>query len=154
MRSVPALAVALLIGSLCLVACGNGGTATPSPSGRATIGPTPRQRDFPVTTTPTASQPAAVGEVPQQMLDLILDDAANRSGVSRAELDVERAEATTWSDGSLGCPVPGRLYTQMVIDGYWVVVAGGGQTLDYRVGSGGRFRLCEASPPGRGGRVR
>ncbi len=38
-------------------------------------------------------------------------------------------------------------YTQALVDGYHVVIVAGGEELDYRVGSGGSFRLCEGSLP-------
>jgi hypothetical protein len=80
------------------------------------------------------------------VLNQILDDAATRSGVPRGQLEVKRAEAVTWPDGSLGCPEPGVLYTQALVDGFWVEVRAGDAVLDYR-GSGRDFKLC---PPGRG----
>ena len=56
----------------------------------------------------------------------------------------------TWPDGSLGCPQPGQVYTQALVDGYHVVLDADGDELDYRVGSGGSFNLCENGLP-RGG---
>lgn len=83
------------------------------------------------------------GAVPQAVVDSILEDAAQRTGADPATARVLRAEAVTWSDGSLGCPEPGMFYTEALVDGYWVIVELGGQTLDYRVGAHGAFRLCE-----------
>ena len=39
------------------------------------------------------------------------------------------------------------MYTQALVKGYWVVIDAAGQKYDFRVGSGGNFRLC---PPGQG----
>jgi hypothetical protein len=47
-----------------------------------------------------------------------------------------------WPDGSLGCPQPGMLYTQVLTPGYQVVVEAGGEEYDYRMGRTGTFRLC------------
>ncbi len=52
--------------------------------------------------------------------------------------------AKTWNDGSLGCPEPGELYTQALVDGFQVVLEIDGERFDYRVGSGTDVRLCEA----------
>jgi hypothetical protein len=41
-------------------------------------------------------------------------------------------------------------YTQALVDGYQVVIDTGEEELDYRVGSGGSFRLCE-NPDAPGG---
>jgi hypothetical protein len=58
-----------------------------------------------------------------------------------------RAESAVWNDGALGCPEPGMMYTQALVNGYWVVIDAAGQNYDFRVDSGGNFRLC---PPGQG----
>jgi hypothetical protein len=58
------------------------------------------------------------------------------------------AEAVTWSDGSLGCPRPGQLYTQALVPGYRIVVEVDGTTYDYRAGRDGPVRLCEPFQPG------
>lgn len=87
------------------------------------------------------------GSLPAGVLDPILDDASSRTGVPKGSLEIVSAEARTWPNGSLGCPQPGMAYTQMVVDGYRVVVRGGGQTLDYRGSGPGRFKLCEAARP-------
>ncbi len=52
--------------------------------------------------------------------------------------------AKTWNDGSLGCPQPGQLYTQALVDGFQVVLEVDDEQFDYRVGSGTDVRLCEA----------
>ena len=88
-----------------------------------------------------------IGEVPEAILDAILADAAQRSGVEADDIAVTRAESVTWSDGSLDCPEPGMSYTQALVDGYHVVLDADGEELDYRVTAAGSFVLCEAGRP-------
>jgi hypothetical protein len=108
----------------------------------------PTERDPPVTPAPIPGETSLVkGEVPQAILDSILKEAGALAKVSRQQLVIVRAESVVWNDGSLGCPEPGMMYTQMLVNGYWVVIEAAGKTYDYRVGSGGSFRLC---PPGQG----
>lgn len=141
---------------LLLAACGSGepgdDTVAPGASstteggseGEATT--TLPDRVDPSRVTVPETTPPVTGEVPQGILDEILADASERAGVPVAEFTVRKSEAATWSDGSLGCPQPGELYTQAIVDGYWVeLVAPDGTVLDYRVGDGGDFRLCEGS---------
>jgi hypothetical protein len=123
-RCVVALAALALAANLALM--------TPS----ATAAPTPAEETPPVK-----------GEVPQGILDPILKEAAALAKVAREKLVIVRAEPVVWNDGSLGCPEPGMMYTQALINGYWVVIEAAGQTYDFRVGRGGSFRLC---PPGGG----
>ncbi len=87
-------------------------------------------------------------EVPQGILDPILNEAAALAKVAREELVIVRAEQVVWNDGSLGCAEPGMMYTHALVNGYWVVILAAGQTYDFRVGRGGSFRLC---PANRGG---
>jgi hypothetical protein len=87
------------------------------------------------------------GEVPQRILDPILKEAAALSKVAHEKLVILRAQPVVWNDGSLGCPEPGMMYTQALVNGYWVVINAAGQTYDFRVDAYGRFQLC---PAGRG----
>lgn len=96
---------------------------------------------------PPADAPV-IGEVPNEILSRVLADAAERTGVAIDDIEVVRAEAVTWSDGSLGCPEPGMLYTQALVDGYHVIVAAGDEELDFRGTTNGGFVLCEQDRPG------
>ena len=84
-----------------------------------------------------------VGEVPGEILDEIIADLVERTGAEQADIQVVRADAVVWNDGSLGCPKPGEFYIQMMINGYWVVLEVEGLEYDYRVSDKGSFMLCE-----------
>ncbi len=89
------------------------------------------------------------GEVPAEIMGEIIADLAKRTGAERSDIQVVRAEAVVWNDGSLGCPKPGEFYIQMMINGYWVVLEVEGVEYDYRVSDKGSFKLCEGNnrPP-------
>jgi hypothetical protein len=91
---------------------------------------------------PSDEGETVTGEVPEDLLANILADAAGRSGQPPDALEVVTAQAMSWNDGSLGCPEPGMVYTQALVDGYQVVIRAAEEELDYRAGNGG-FRLCE-----------
>jgi hypothetical protein len=98
------------------------------------------------------SEPSLVtGEVPADLLEAILEDAEARTGIEAAKMDLLRAEAVTWNDGSLGCPQPDVMYTQAPVDGYWVVLQAKGKELDYRAAQSGYFSPCEQALPSLGG---
>jgi len=133
------------------------GTATPSPTTEATPpaatapGPaSPRPTRPPAGTAPLPTPsdietpPGAVGEVPTELLEPLIEQAAQLAGVEPVEVAVLRAEQVRWPDGSLGCPEPGQPYTQEPVDGYWVVLQAGDQTYDFRLGEAGTPRLCPA----------
>lgn len=133
-----------------LAACAAPGGDSPPPTTDESAGPTPTRpmaSSRPLHTVPPASGGGITGEVPQELLGRILADAAERSGVSEDDMEVIRAEFVTWNDGSLGCPEPGQVYTQALIDGFHIILDAGGEELDYRADAGGGFRLC-----GSGGR--
>ena len=132
--------VAIACTALVLAACAaqSGGTSE-EPSTEAT-----RPPFSPVPA--SSAQPAgsdAIGDVPAEMLADIVADAAQRTGVAEADIEVDEATAVTWNDGSLGCPEPGQFYTQALVDGYHVILLVDGERLDYRGVRGDGFRLCE-----------
>ena len=97
-----------------------------------------------------ASQPAASGSdagegvsLPESIIEPIVLDAATRLGVDPSAITIVDAHPETWPDGSLGCPQPGMMYTQALVEGYQVIVEANGTQLDYRGGGGGGFQLCE-----------
>lgn len=120
-----------------LAACSNGETG-PSGSSPAAASGSPPAADPP---SPSGADPALAA-----IVEPVLAAAATRLGVDRAAMSLVSVEATTWSDGSLGCPKPGELYTQALVDGHQIVVTSGGATLDYRVTGPGSFRVCENPP--------
>jgi hypothetical protein len=92
--------------------------------------------------------PAAPSGIPDDPWHAVLADLEERIGSPVTDVSVVSAEAKTWNDGSLGCPIPGQMYTQALVDGYQVVVEVNGERYDYRIGSGTDVRLCENGPPG------
>lgn len=94
---------------------------------------------------PVSELTPVTGEVPQDLLDAILQDAEARTGIAAGEMNLVRAEAVVWNDGSLGCPQPGVMYTHALVDGYWVILEYGDQTFDYRASDRGYFFVCEQS---------
>jgi hypothetical protein len=87
-----------------------------------------------------------VDETMQAMLQQIRTDAARRTGAAPDAVKVLSVEAVTWSDGSLGCPEPGMLYTQALVPGHRITVDAGGAPLVYHANARGGFVQC---PPER-----
>jgi hypothetical protein len=69
-------------------------------------------------------------------------------GAEKAEsARVVTAEALMWPNGALGCPQPGRMYTQAVVPGYRVVFEADGRTYAYHASQKGGFKLCKQPAP-------
>jgi hypothetical protein len=90
---------------------------------------------------PGASASGSI-DLPQSIIDPVVAEVARLAGVPADQVTVISAEEVTFPDGSLGCPVPGMAYTQVLTDGYKIVAEAGGKTYDFR-GTGSSFRLCE-----------
>ena len=110
---------------------------------RATLAATPQFELVP--TVPETSP--VVGELPESLLQKLLSDLAEKTGRGVDRYEIVRAEAVVWSDGSLGCPQPGQMYTQALVEGYWVVIQVEGEAFDYRTNGDRSFILCPDGQP-------
>ena len=130
LRIILTIGAATLMVAACTASCSIGGDRNPTPS-VGSQGP--------------SGVPAGSGDgaLPAAILDPIVADAATRLGVDPSAVTVVEAHEETWNDGSLGCPEPGMMYTQALVDGYQVVVEANGTQLDYRGSGPGQFRICE-----------
>ena len=100
----------------------------------------------PVFLEPVPTPGSGTARVPEELLKAIVQDLAARTGTDPASIDVVQAEAVVWSDGSLGCPRPGLMYTQALEEGYRVVLRAAGQEFDYHAAQSGHFFLCGGHP--------
>jgi hypothetical protein len=69
------------------------------------------------------------------------------AGHSTDDLTVLRAEAVTWSDASLGCPKPGRVYTQALVEGYRIIVDTPDGEKAFHAATGEPPALCTTPKP-------
>ncbi len=83
------------------------------------------------------------GEVPEELLEKIIQELMTEIAADRADIEVLHAESLTWNDGSLGCGKPGQAYTHALVPGYRVILGHAGQQFDYRATERGFFILCE-----------
>jgi hypothetical protein len=91
--------------------------------------------------TPSSSTPSpdrTGGPVEQAKADL-----ANRLGVDPGQVTVVSSSEVTWPDGSLGCPQPGMVYTQALVDGSRIILEAGGKQYHYHSGGSRPPFLCE-----------
>jgi hypothetical protein len=101
---------------------------------------------------PGAARPAASNAVQgadmagdlQAMVRAALEDAARRAPGGAPAPTLISAEHVTWPDGSLGCPMPGRVYTMALVRGYRIRIRSGADELDYHAGERGVPFLCPA----------
>jgi hypothetical protein len=73
-------------------------------------------------------------------------------GVDRDAIELVVAEPVVWADGSIGCPEPGMMYTQALVEGYRIVFEVDGAEIAYH-GAGNQppFRCDDPAEPAGGG---
>ncbi len=104
-----------------------------------------------------ATQGERVGEQPvfprtDGLVAAVVADLASRLGVDASDVTLRSHEDVTWRDGSLGCPVPGMMYTQALVAGSRIVLEAAGRTYEYHAAAGGPFFHCpDPAPPVEGG---
>ncbi len=124
---------------LILTAAGCGGAEVPVADSGPTVTTLPAVS--PTSTAPTDD--AAPSEDSLELVDDAVRDLAGRLGVAGEEVKVLEVEAVTWSDGSLGCPEPGMMYTQALVEGWRLTLAVEDDTYAYHSSSDGPPFLCE-----------
>lgn len=78
---------------------------------------------------------------------------AAQAGLQPDQVQLRQVERVTWPDGSLGCPQPGQMYAQMLVEGYRVALEGAGQSAEVHTDLRGRAVTCPSGgqaplPPG------
>lgn len=106
------------------------GIAPPKRLERAVIEPAPM------------GEPLSIAALPARIRRAVVADAARRFQVAESAVVVTRAEQVTWPDGSLGCPQPGRMYTQMLVPGYRLVAKTAQGEFLYHADARGNLATC------------
>ena len=105
------------------------------------LGETPGVSTLLPTTVPDVSEPDS-GKAIAVDADAAIKDLARRLDIDEGQIEVVRAEAVTWPDGSMGCPKEGESYTQAFVDGSQVVLRVDDRMYDYHAGEDGSLFLC------------
>jgi hypothetical protein len=69
-------------------------------------------------------------------------DLAERLSISIEAIDLIRFEEVIWRNGSLGCPKPGMMYTQALVNGSLIVLRVQGTEFEYHSGGLGDPFYC------------
>ena len=105
-------------------------TAQPSASPTREISPTP-ERNVVITDSTLL-----------KLIEQAKDDLTTRANVSRDAITLKRAQAVEWRDSSLGCPMEGMMYAQVITPGYLIVLEAAGKEWNYHAGRD-RVMWCE-----------
>jgi len=124
---------ATVIAASLAAACGTAGDAGQATSTIA---------DPSTTTSEEANTTSTPEETEMDVEEQVTADLAGRLGVAETDIEVLRVEAVTWPDGSLGCPEPGKMYTQALVEGQRVVLGYQERVYIYHSGQGDEPFLC------------
>jgi hypothetical protein len=115
-------------------------------SAPAGIAPPTRIPDPPAQPAAPAGNSVSAASVPRNVRRAVVADAARRFQVSESAVVLSRAEQVTWNDGSLGCPQPGQMYTQMLVSGFriWATTSAG--QMEYHTDALGLAVTCGSGP--------
>ena len=104
----------------------------------------------PGTVLPTGPVPESI--VQRDEVQAAIAAEAERTGVEVGQVQVVGYAQVTWSDGSLGCPKPGMIYTQALVPGQQLILAVDGQPASYHASMDGAFSYCASpvAPTGQG----
>ena len=69
-------------------------------------------------------------------------DLAQRLGISEEKISLKSIESVEWPDTSLGCPEEGKMYAQVVLPGYKIVLEANGKSYEYHAG-GNDLVFCQ-----------
>lgn len=147
------IAIGLLL--LALTACG-GTAATPgndstggapatgaSPSTMPLASP-PAGGDAPVSGAPSGDQLMEVGDLEKNVMTLL----STTTGKPADTLKLQNKEEAEWSNGGLGCPKEGMMYTEMIVPGYKLTYTDGTTTYDVHTDRSGNTAIwCDNGEP-------
>lgn len=120
--------------------------ASPAASAPAASEPAASAEASPITLPDT--NPAGGGDAPEAVVSQVSQLLEQQFNVPAANISVESVEPMEWSDGSLGCPEPGKIYTQALVAGYMLMVSDGSQTYELHTNEdGSNAVVCENGSP-------
>lgn len=137
----PRARLAALVGVVSLASAVAAGACAPQtpPTAAMTPAPTAPRSVTPIAATPTlpaSGGPGAAGLAATNALSA-------RLGIPAANIKMVKQEAVDWPDTSLGCPVPGMAYAQVITPGYRLVLGVGDKTYEYHSDLAGRVVTCQ-----------
>jgi len=128
---------AILIAVSLVAACGTADdgaqtSTVPEPSTSSTGAPT------------SSLTPPTTPEMDMDLEQQAIADLAARLAVPVDDIETVRVETVTWPDGSLGCPKPGEMYTQALVEGHRIILGHDERVFLYHSGGDEPPFLCQS----------
>jgi hypothetical protein len=78
----------------------------------------------------------------QSQIEFSKQHLAKKLNIDEQGITLAGAEAVTWRSGALGCPQPGKMYTQALVPGRLIMLKVGGKAYRYHASSKGAPFYC------------
>lgn len=100
----------------------------------------------------SAQTPPAAPDPLDAIVAEVIQDLSDRLNIGPEAITLVNVQAVEWRDSSLGCPIPGQHYLQVITPGYQITLEAQGERHDYHTNMRGFFVLCrDGQPAGAGG---
>lgn len=80
----------------------------------------------------------------QEAVEIAREAQAERSDIPAGEIETVRAQTVTWADGAMGCPQEDMMYTQALVEGYYILLRADGEEAAFHAGRDGKPFHCPA----------
>lgn len=123
------------------------------PIGCKAVGAEDKPQELSLESVPTASSEAKMPEKSEmgpsikRLVDMAVDDLAEKAGVDKEKIEVVSAKFVSWPDSSAGCPQPGMQYMQVITNGSRIVLKADDKTYHYHSGGNRPPFYCPKPSP-------
>lgn len=102
--------------------------------------------DYPAIATPvhsfTIASEVSDQQLPPHLAEAVIADLSQKTKVPNSQLQITQANPQTWSDGCLGLAQSDEFCTQILVEGWRIILSDGQKSWTYRTdGSGNILRL-------------
>ncbi len=103
--------------------------------------------DFPAIATPVHSLTLASEvnqrQLPSHLAEAVIADLSQKTKVPSSQLQITQASPQTWSDGCLGLAQSDEFCTQILVEGWRIILSNGEQSWTYRTNGSGTVLRTE-----------
>ena len=101
----------------------------------------------PRTQPPETSLPPSPTTSAEEAVALAKNHLAQQLGIAETEIELVSIQNVVWPDASLGVPEPGKVYAQVIVPGFRIVLSAQGKEYVYHAGKvGEKMVVIQALP--------
>ncbi|MCB2179603.1 hypothetical protein KQH54_00615 [bacterium] len=101
--------------------------------------------------TPEQIMPLLPSESPSSNLNTLIENAiqdlAQRLSIETSQITVLEAQEVVWPNSSLGCPLPGMFYTDVLTPGYLIRLGANNTEFEYHASMTSEIMFCKNPQP-------